>query len=70
MKNKTEGEMIMTCRNALAQMKNQGINLKYNVLDNEILALYCFKSKAINMTFQLVPEDNHRCNLAEKAIQT
>ena len=37
MKNRTEGEMILARRRALAQMKLQGIIPKHQVLDNEIL---------------------------------
>ena len=40
MKNKTEGEIILDQRKALARMKHQGIVPKHQVLDNEILAAY------------------------------
>ena len=65
-----EIEMILARRRALGRMKHQGIVPKHQVLDNEILAAYRKEIWATYMTFQLVPPDDHRCNLAEKAIQT
>ena len=70
MKNNTEVEMILARCRALARMKHQGIVPKHQVLDNEILAAYRKEIWATHMTFQLVPPDDHRCHLAEKAIQT
>ena len=40
MKNKTEREMILTRRRALARMKRCGISPKKQVLDNETSANY------------------------------
>ena len=51
-------------------MKLQGIILKHQVLDNEILDAYCTEICDTNMTFQLVPPDDHCRNLAERTIQT
>ena len=51
-------------------MNLQGIISKHQVLDNEILDAYCTEIRDTNMTFQLVPPDGHRRNLAELAIQT
>ena len=51
-------------------MKDQGIVPKHQVLDKEISALYQKEIKATNMTFQLVPPDDHYCNLAKESIQT
>ena len=62
--------MILARRRALTRMKNQGIVPKPQVLDNEISGLYQNEIKATDMTFQLVPPDNHRHNIADKAIQT
>ena len=70
MKNRTEGEMILARRRALARMKIQGIVPKHQVLDNEISVAYKAEIRATNMTFQRVPPDDHRRNIAEKAIQT
>ena len=70
MKNRTEGEMILARRRALARMKLQGIIPKHQVLDNEISDAYRTEMRDTNITFQLVPPDDHRRNLAERAIQT
>ena len=51
-------------------MKLQGITPKHQVLDNKISDAYCTEICDTNMTFQLVPPDDHRRNLAERAIQT
>ena len=70
MKNKTEGEMILARRRALARMKKCGILPKKQVLDNEASVNYKQEMAESGMTYELVPPDNHRRNLAEKAIQT
>ena len=70
MKNRTKGEMILARRRALNRMRLQSIFPTHQVLDNEISAAYKNKINTINMTYQLVPPDNHRRNIAEKAIQT
>ena len=70
MKNKTEGEMILARRRALARMKRCGILPKKQVLDNEASANYKQEMAESGMAYELVPPDNHRRNLAEKAIQT
>ena len=51
-------------------MKLQGIIPKHQVLDNEMSYAYRNEIYDTNMTFQLVPPDDHRRNLAERAIQT
>ena len=68
MKNKIEGKMILARRRALTRMKHQGIEPKHQVLNNEISALYRNEIKSTNMTFQLIPSDDHPRNLAEKSI--
>ena len=70
MKNKKEGEMILTRRRALERMKAQDIVPTHQVLDNEISTAYRLEIKKTSMTYQLVPPDDHRRNLSEKAIQT
>ena len=70
MKNRTEGEMILGRRRALARMKVQGITPSHQVLDNEISAAYRAEIQATGMTYQLVTPDDHCRNIAEKAIQT
>eukprot|EP00804_Cyclotella_cryptica_P020749 CCRYP_016588-RA/>CCRYP_016588-RA protein AED:0.03 eAED:0.02 QI:0/0/0/1/1/1/3/0/1217 len=69
-KNKTEGELILARNRALQHMKACGIQPTRQVLDNEISAAYKLAITASGMTYQLVPPDDHRRNIAEKAIQT
>ena len=51
-------------------MKAAGLGLKTHRLDNEASTAYkeCIRNNG--MTHELVPPDNHRSNLAERAIQT
>ena len=69
-KNKTEGEMIRARGAALQRMKACGIVPTCQVLDNEASKQYKQAIKESNMDYQLVPPDDHRRNIAEKAIQT
>eukprot|EP00804_Cyclotella_cryptica_P029060 CCRYP_005247-RA/>CCRYP_005247-RA protein AED:0.20 eAED:0.15 QI:0/0/0/1/0/0/4/0/830 len=69
-KNKTKGELILARNRALQRMKACGIQPTRQVLDNEISAAYKLAITASGMTYQLVPPDDHRRNIAEKAIQT
>ena len=70
MKNRTEGEMILARRRALARMDLQQIVPTHQVLDNEISKAYKTKIQATSMTYQMVPPNDHRHNIAEKTIQT
>ena len=54
----------------LARTKAQGIVPKHQILDKEISQAYKDEIAATWMTYQLVPPDNHRRNIAEKVIQT
>ena len=69
-KNRTEGEMIKARRRGLKRMKQQGITPAHQVLDNEIYKTYKDKIRESGMSYQLVLLDNHRRNIAERAIQT
>ena len=69
-KNKTEGEMIAARNRALTRMRACGIKPKRQVLDNEASKQYKQAIKESDMDYQLVPPDDHRRNIAEKAIQT
>ena len=69
-KNKIEGEMILARRRALEQMKAQGLVTTHQVTENEISTEYRLEIKKTSMTYQIVPPDDHHCNLAEKSIQT
>ena len=55
MKNKTEGEMILARRRALARMKKCGILPKKQVLDNEASVNYKQEMAESGMTYELVP---------------
>eukprot|EP00804_Cyclotella_cryptica_P003825 CCRYP_018936-RA/>CCRYP_018936-RA protein AED:0.22 eAED:0.20 QI:0/0/0/1/1/1/2/0/637 len=68
-KNRTEGELILARSQAL-RMKACDITPQHQVLDNEISAAYRDAITTSAMTYQLVPPDDHRRNIAEKAIQT
>ena len=70
MKNKSQGRMIRARRAALFRMKLQHIVPLRHILDNEISEEYKEEIRHTGMTYQLVPPDDHRRNLAERAIQT
>ena len=70
MKNRTEGEMIKAYLSLIQRLKNAKIKPKHQILDNEALEEYKRIIKENGMTYQLVPPDMHRRNMAEKAIQT
>ena len=70
MKDRTSGEMIHAYQHLVDCLKTAGILPKHHVLDNECSA--DFKAAITNnqMTYQLVPPNDHHRNIAEKAIQT
>ncbi len=70
MKNQTGGELILARNRALTRMQQQGINPKHQILDNQASESYKDAIRASGMTYQLVPPDDHWCNMTEKAIQT
>ena len=70
MKNRTEGEIMLARRRALTRMKKCGIKPKHQVLDNKASAAYKQDNAESDMSYELVPPNNHRRNIAEKAIQT
>jgi hypothetical protein len=70
LKNNTGGELILARAQALEQMQKAGIVPKHQNLENQASVAY---KKAIgnsNMTYELVPPDDHQRNMAKKAIQT
>jgi len=70
MKNKTEGSMIKAYLALWERLTETGtVKPTTHIMDTEASAEY---KKVIrkNCTIQLVPPNNHRCNLAERAIQT
>ena len=70
MKNKSEGAMIQTYQTLWKRLTTSGsVKLTTHILDNKASAAFKAEIKK-NCTIQLVPPDNHRRNLAERAIQT
>ena len=70
MKNRSEGAMIKTYQALWTRLTASGtIKPTTHILDNEASAEFK-KEIQKNCTIQLVPPDNHRRNLAERAIQT
>ena len=65
-----EGGVILSRSRALEQMKAQVILPTHQELDNEISTAYRLEIKQTSMTYQIIPPDDHRRNLAEKLIQT
>ena len=70
MRNQSGGELILARARALARMQRQGLISKHQILDNQASAEYKAAIEASGMTYELVPPDEHRRNMAEKAIQT
>jgi hypothetical protein len=70
MKNKTEGSMIKAYLALWARLTaSRTVKPTTHILSNEASAAFKAEIKK-NCTIQLVPPDNHRRNLAERAIQT
>ena len=70
MQHHTGDYIIDTRQCALDSMKLCGIIPKRQVLHNEVLAASKAANPASGMTYELVLPNDHRRNLAEKAIQT
>ncbi len=70
LKNKSEGSMIQAYLTLWKRLTASGtVKPTTHILDNEASAAFKAEIKK-NCTIQLVPPDNHRQNLAERAIQT
>ena len=70
LKNKSEGAMINAYLALWQRLTAKGtVKPTTHILDNEASAAFKAEIKK-NCTIQLVPPDNHRRNLAERAIQT
>ena len=69
LKNKSEGELILARRWALAQMAQCGIVPRHQILNNQASCAYKTKIELTKMTYKLAPPDNHCRNLTKKAIQ-
>ncbi len=59
-----------TTPRALEQMGKVGIVSKHQVLDNQASVAYKKAIRDSDMTYELVPPDDHQRNMAEKASQT
>jgi hypothetical protein len=69
MKNKSEDEMIEVYQKIINRMKAAGLGLKIHRLDNKASKAYKQCIRQNGMMHELVPPDNHRSKLAERAIQ-
>ncbi len=69
MKNRSEDEMIKAYQKIINRMKAAGLGLKTHWLDNEASKAYKQCIHQNGMMHELVLPDNHRSNLAERAIQ-
>jgi hypothetical protein len=70
MKNRSEDEMIEAYQKIINRMKAAGLGLKTHRLNNEASKAYKQCIHRNGMMDELVLPDNHRSNLAERAIQT
>jgi hypothetical protein len=70
MKNCTSGEMICAYQEIMDHLHSAGIKPKQHILDNECSKDFKQTIPKNQMTFQLVPPNDHQKNCAEKAIQT
>ena len=61
--------MIAARSNGISRMRATGLNPKHQILDNETSAKYKSTITNSGMTYQLVPPDDHRHKISEKAIQ-
>ena len=65
----TKDSMITARARGLARMRAAGLNPKHQILDNKASKKYKDAITLSGMTFQFVPPDDYRQNIAEKAIQ-
>ncbi len=70
MKNRTSGEMICAYQELIDCLHSTGIKPKQHILDHKCSKDFKQTICKNQMTFQLVPPNNHQRNCAEKAIQT
>ena len=69
LRNKSSGEMVGAYQKLVDRLEEGGIKPNFHILDNEISGEYRDAIKENQMKFQLVPPNDHRRNIAEKAIQ-
>jgi hypothetical protein len=70
MKNRTSGEMMRAYQTLIDRLAKAMIFPKLHILDNECSQDFKQKIESNGMKYQLVPPNDHRRNIAEKAIQT
>jgi hypothetical protein len=70
MQNQSGGKLILACAQALARMRHHRLIPKHQILNNQASAEYKATITASGMTYELVPPEEHQCNMAKKAIQT
>ncbi len=63
MKNRTKGEIIAAQEQALKRIKQHGVTLTKQVLDNKTSAAYKEAIKESGMTYQLVPRGEDNTNM-------
>eukprot|EP00804_Cyclotella_cryptica_P027939 CCRYP_003830-RB/>CCRYP_003830-RB protein AED:0.42 eAED:0.41 QI:0/0/0/1/0/0/3/0/461 len=65
-KNRTEGELILARTRALSRMRSCGLSPGCQVLDNKASTAYKQAILDSGMTYQLMPPDDHRRNVAKR----
>jgi hypothetical protein len=70
MRSRSKEEMIRAYKNIINRMKVAGLGIRKHTLDNEALDAFNQYICQQQIQFELVPPGNHRCNQAERAIQT
>ena len=70
MRNRNEAQMLQTYENIIMRMKTAGLWTKNHVLENEISKEHKASIKANGSTQELLPQVEHRRNIADKFIQT
>ena len=68
-KNKTSRQLTDTCLKLKKQIDKRGFAIDMHVLDNEAPELCRDAVEASNSKHQLVPPNDHRRNVAERAIR-
>ena len=70
MKTRHASQLVKTYQKMIDRLKACGINPEKQVLDKECSAEFKKAIRDNQMTYELVPPDDHRRNIAERAIQT
>ena len=61
--------MVAVNQKLMDRLKQEEVETTLHIIDNEISAEYKHTIAVNKVKFQLVPPHDHRCNIAEKAIQ-